>query len=189
MHRGRPQNSVHPRQRMLYRYSDDTDGLIKQVCSNICFRTGWFARLWEDNTAEQGVGSSPWYKTNGNTIFLLFWTRWSSLLDKWLIYILSRITKVWVDSIAVSLFVDLLSLSNTESEANPNNLMMRRAGFVTWTLPNLFPWHWCQTFDLILMQLLRDVLATKNGKMWEFFPSRDPPLPPVWEPHVCEKTN
>ena len=28
----------------------------------------------------------------------------------------------------------------------------------------------------------------KNGKMWEFFPSRDhPPLPPVWEPHVWEK--
>ena len=23
--------------------------------------------------------------------------------------------------------------------------------------------------------------------MWEFFPSRGPPLPPVWEPHVCEK--
>ena len=33
------------------------------------------------------------------------------------------------DSIAVSLFVDWLSLSNTESEANPNNnLMMSRAG-------------------------------------------------------------
>ena len=28
----------------------------------------------------------------------------------------------------------------------------------------------------------------KNGKMWEFFPSGGPPpLPPVWEPHVCEK--
>ena len=25
-----------------------------------------------------------------------------------------------------------------------------------------------------------------NGKMWEFFPSGGP-LPPVWEPHVCEK--
>ena len=26
--------------------------------------------------------------------------------------------------------------------------------------------------------------------MWEFFPSRGPqPLPPVWEPHVCEKKN
>ena len=24
--------------------------------------------------------------------------------------------------------------------------------------------------------------------MWEFFPSRGlPPLPPVWEPHVCER--
>ena len=33
------------------------------------------------------------------------------------------------DSIAVSVFVDWLGLSNTESEANPNNnLMMRRAG-------------------------------------------------------------
>ena len=32
-------------------------------------------------------------------------------------------------SISVSLFVDWLSLSNTESEVNPNNnLMMRRAG-------------------------------------------------------------
>ena len=31
--------------------------------------------------------------------------------------------------------------------------------------------------------------AKKNGKMWEFFPSGGPlpPLPPVWEPHVCEK--
>ena len=27
----------------------------------------------------------------------------------------------------------------------------------------------------------------KIGKMWEFFPSRGPPLPPVWEPHVCEE--
>ena len=28
----------------------------------------------------------------------------------------------------------------------------------------------------------------KNGKMWEFFPSGGPPpLPPVWEWHVCEK--
>ena len=35
----------------------------------------------------------------------------------------------YLDSIAVSLFVDWLSLSNTESEANPNKiLMMRRAG-------------------------------------------------------------
>ena len=34
-----------------------------------------------------------------------------------------------VDSIAASVFVDWLSLSNTESEANPNNnLMMRQAG-------------------------------------------------------------
>ena len=33
------------------------------------------------------------------------------------------------DSIAVSVFVDWLGLSNTESEANPNNnLMMRQAG-------------------------------------------------------------
>ena len=32
-------------------------------------------------------------------------------------------------SISVSLFVDWLSLSNTESEVNPNNnLMMRQAG-------------------------------------------------------------
>ena len=23
--------------------------------------------------------------------------------------------------------------------------------------------------------------------MWEFFPNRGPPLPPVWEPHVCGK--
>ena len=38
-----------------------------------------------------------------------------------------------LDSIAVSLFVDWSSLSNTESEANPNNnLMMRRAGLSWW---------------------------------------------------------
>ena len=36
---------------------------------------------------------------------------------------------------------------------------------------------------------LKGTSATKtNGKMWEFFPSRGPPLP-VWEPHVCEKKN
>ena len=26
----------------------------------------------------------------------------------------------------------------------------------------------------------------KNGKIWEFFPSRASPLPPVWECHICE---
>ena len=33
---------------------------------------------------------------------------------------------------------------------------------------------------------LRDVCQKKNGKMWEFFPSRGP-LPPVWDPLVCGK--
>ena len=28
---------------------------------------------------------------------------------------------------------------------------------------------------------LRDGCPKKNGKMWEFFPNRAPPLPPVWE--------
>ena len=36
--------------------------------------------------------------------------------------------------------------------------------------------------------IIRDAPPQKNGKMWEFFPSGGPPpLPPVWEPHVCEK--
>ena len=40
-----------------------------------------------------------------------------------------RSKEAQIVSIAVSVFVDWLSLSNTESEANPkNNLMMRRAG-------------------------------------------------------------
>ena len=43
----------------------------------------------------------------------------------------------------------------------------------------------------LLLQRGRDHLGTsatkKNRKIWEFFPSRRPPLPPVWEPHVCEK--
>ena len=53
-----------------------------------------------------------------------------------------------VDSIAVSLFVDWLSLSNIESEANPNNnMMMRRAGLSkgSWYLKDIdgFTFSYC----------------------------------------------
>ena len=40
---------------------------------------------------------------------------------------------------------------------------------------------------LVIFVLLRDVSREKNGKMWEFFPSWGPPLPPVWECHVFER--
>ena len=38
-----------------------------------------------------------------------------------------------------------------------------------------------------LFVLLRDVSREKNGKVWEFFPSWGPSLPPVWECHVFER--
>ena len=43
--------------------------------------------------------------------------------------------------------------------------------------------------DSNFASIIRDApKKKKNGKMWEFFPSGGPPpLPPVWEPHVCEK--
>ena len=41
--------------------------------------------------------------------------------------------------------------------------------------------------QLTIVFLKGRLQQTKNGKMWEFFPSRGPPLHPVWEPHVCEK--
>ena len=56
------------------------------------------------------------------------------------------------DSIAVSVFVDWLGLSNTESEANPNNnLTMRRAGLSSFALLWYFHFHFkrqaCATFS------------------------------------------
>ena len=41
-----------------------------------------------------------------------------------------------------------------------------------------------------IFKQFRDALK-KNGKMWEFFPCRDPrhALHQVWEPHVCEEKN
>ena len=45
-------------------------------------------------------------------------------------------------------------------------------------------WIKVATVDNLLGKLPKKI----NGKMWEFFPSGGPPpLPPVWEPHVCEK--
>ena len=43
---------------------------------------------------------------------------------------------------------------------------------------------WLQQQDL--QQTLGTSSAKKYGNMWEFLPSRGPPLPPVWECHVCE---
>ena len=37
----------------------------------------------------------------------------------------------------------------------------------------------CGSF--ISQDCFRDIAKKKNGKMWEFFPSRGPPLPPVWD--------
>ena len=45
-----------------------------------------------------------------------------------------------------------------------------------------------RSLSIMMLTVIRDVIQKKNGKMWEFFPSGGPPpLPPVWEPHVCEK--
>ena len=41
--------------------------------------------------------------------------------------------------------------------------------------------------QLTIVFLKGRLQQTKNGKMWEFFPSRGPPLHPVWEPYVCEE--
>ena len=40
---------------------------------------------------------------------------------------------------------------------------------------------WQRNASLSMTTFLRDV-CKKNGKMWEV-----PPIPPVWEHHVCEK--
>ena len=41
----------------------------------------------------------------------------------------------------------------------------------------------------ILWIFIRDVCQKKTGKCGNFSQVGDPPLPPVWEPHVCEKKN
>ena len=75
-----------------------------------------------------------------------------------------------LDSIAVSLFVDWLSLSNTESEANPNNnLMMRRAGLSTSFL--CWPDHGavCQWHTVSLTPFIKNDKIIRNKKPCMYF--------------------
>ena len=39
----------------------------------------------------------------------------------------------------------------------------------------------------LTLVFLKARLQHKKGKMWEFSPSRGPPLHPFWEPYVCEE--
>ena len=85
-----------------------------------------------------------------------------------------------LDSIAASVFVDCLSLTNTESEANPNNnLMMRRAGLsnMDWKCPTKVPhyipqllrlrrWEWLPEKFLHLGPSFLSIVITQRCKKW-----------------------